>query len=427
MNFNYSVNFKKSVKIIKGNGKSLICNIDNAECIFLSNECVDIINSAIKEKITFNELFEAIEEDKSKEYMKKLVNKLESLHMWSYENNELIQSNQFSISIDITDKCNLRCKHCCISAGEKIKGEDLSHDDLLNLVCKVAKLNPQILTLSGGEPLMREDFREITQSIRDIYDGTLTLMTNAVLIDEDIAAFIAEKYNAVDVSIDGADEQSCTLLRGEGVFEKTIRGINLLKQAGVKKISASMVKTKENQYAVGDFNKLCEEELEVTPMIRSLDNSGRAQSVYDSIKITASREYDEKCAEEAFVSNKIYKHRPQVFACQGAKRQFQIDYRGNIFPCAALMDDKFCLGNVINIDNLKEYFEQRKFEDTEGYKEFNSLLPYNLNGCEECNENILYFSCANEIRRYAEQGILEEVCKENRHYYKLYWGSYESV
>lgn len=426
MNFNYSVNFKKSVKIIKGNGKSLVCNIDNAESIFLSNECVDIINAAIKEKMTFNELLDAIEEDKSKEYMNKLVNKLESLHMWSYENNELIQSNQFSISIDITDKCNLRCKHCCISAGEKIKGEDLSHEDLLNVVYKVAKLNPQILTLSGGEPLMREDFKEITESIRAIYDGTLTLMTNAVLIDEDMAAFIAENYDAVDVSIDGVDEQSCALLRGEGVFEKTIHGINLLKQAGVKQISASMVKTKENHYAVSDFNKLCEE-LKVTPMIRALDNSGRARSIYDNINIIDSREYDEKRAEDSFVKNKIYRLRPQIFACQGAKRQFQIDYTGNIFPCAALMDDKFCLGNVINIDNLKEYFEQRKFEDTEGYKEFNSLLPYNLNGCEECNENILYFSCANEIRRYAEQGILEEVCKENRHYYKLYWGSYESV
>lgn len=426
MNYNTKVRLKNDVRFLCGEKKVLICNMDNAESLFLSSECKEIIETAIKENISFNELIEAIEDKHSREYLIQVINKLDSLRMWDFGDLDLLHSENFDISLDITNDCNLRCRHCCVNAGEIGNSEDLSTEKLLKIVQSIVELNPSILTISGGEPLMRPDFCMIVDKIRLNYNGMLTLMTNATLINERLAEYIKKNFDAVDVSIDGADEKSCSLLRGRGVFEKCINGIQKLKEAGVERISASMVVTTENEYAKYNFVELCKA-LDINPMIRVLDKSGRAKDIYSDIKRNEKYDFNQNKIEELFYADKMYKIQPQVFACQGAKREFQIDYKGNIFPCGALMDDMFCMGNICEIENLKDYLEKRKFEYTSGYKKFKSYFPYNLEKCKDCNVNLLCFSCVNETRRFVESEKKDIFCRENKCYYNLYWRDYENI
>lgn len=426
MNWEALIGWKKSVKFITKEKKTLVANINNGAAQFVSNECIDIINQAIIEKLNFNELLMAIEDQDSRVYMKELIHRLNNIRTWNYEG-EQITSDMYQISLDITNDCNLRCKHCCISAGEMKNGEDLSEAYMADIVEKVILLSPKVITLSGGEPLIRKDFKKIVSQIRNSYKGVLTLMTNATLVDDDMAEFIHRHFDAVDVSIDGADEGSCTILRGEGTFERCIAGINRLKKFGVEHISASMVVTKENEYAKNDFMELCKK-LGLQPMIRSLDNSGRAEEAYENM--VCDEEEEAKPLEkikETFEKSKLYQHQPQVFACQGANTEFQIDYRGNIYPCGALMRDEYCLGSVLNIKNLKEYLESRAFEETEGYKNFFGLHPCNVDKCCDCECNILCFSCINEIRKCKERKTLYKNCEESKYYYSLFWRDYEGV
>lgn len=419
---NSKIGYKSSVHFVKRNNKVLVANTDNGGTVFLTDECYKIINDAIAEKMTFLELIDCIEEEDSKEYMCRLIKNLNNIRAWNYEDNR-IRSDLFEISIDLTNKCNLQCKHCCVSAGDNLCGEDLEHDKIMLLIEKIISLNPANITLSGGEPLIRPDFKEIVLFIRKKYKKQLILMTNATLINEDMAAFIAENFDSVDVSIDGSDEKSCSILRGEGTFDKCIRGIKLLQAHGIQKISASMVLTSENEYAKGDFYALCNE-MGIYPMVRALAPSGRARgNVFPPKDKQVRRNFKE--IKNKFISEKMWKITPQIMTCQGAKIEFQINHIGNIYPCGALMEDEFYLGNALAVADLKKYLEHGLFHEEEGYKNFEKYKPYNLKHCKNCDFGLLCFSCVNDIRNLLNEGKLYEDCKEQSYLYSLYWEDYE--
>lgn len=419
------VQLNKGVKFLEGKGKSLICNTNNAECLFISNECKDIIETAISEKICFGELFESIEDDESRAYMVRLTEELAHLEMWQCGDSDKLDCSVMDISYDITNDCNLRCRHCCVSAGKYGEELDSPKEEVVKNLHKIAMIHPFSIIISGGEPLVRNDFFEIIHQVKEFYDGALMLMTNATLIGKETAAFIEKNFYSVDVSIDGVDEESCSYLRGKGTFQKCLAGIENLKDAGVKKITASMVITSQNKHLKRDFHLLCDR-LEIRPVFRCLDNSGRAKEIFQEAE-KKEADFDFAKMEQSFKRNKTYRAKPQIFACQGAKKEFQIDSRGNIFPCGVLMDDMFSMGNLCEIKDLKDYLENRKFENTEGYRNFRSFFPDQVDICKDCNKNLLCFSCANEVRRFVENGRNKKLCEENQCYFDLYWKEYEGV
>lgn len=68
------------------------------------------------------------------------------------------------------------------------------------------------------------------------------------------------------------------------------------------------------------------------------------------------------------------------------------------------MDDMFSMGNLCEIEDFKDYLENRKYKNTKGYKNFRSFFPDQVELCRDCNKNLLCFSCVNEVRRFVESG-----------------------
>ncbi len=64
------------------------------------------------------------------------------------------------ISIEITNKCSLKCIHCSSESGNEFNNE-LSLNEILSIIEQTKSLGGHILTLSGGEPLLRPDLFEI--------------------------------------------------------------------------------------------------------------------------------------------------------------------------------------------------------------------------------------------------------------------------
>ncbi len=421
-NMDKKVGLKRGLRAIERNNKILLANRDNGGSMFISKECYDIILQAIKENMTFRELVDCIEDDESQKYMLELLEQMANNRFWMYDDRR-INCTDYQISLDITNSCNLRCKHCCVTAGDFKSGEELDENRMMIMLEKIVKLQPASICISGGEPLMRKDFCSIVLFIRDHYKGVLSLMTNATLINEEKAGFIAKYFDYVDVSIDGCDEDSCKILRGEGTFDKCIYGIKLLQKKGVDKISASMVLTKDNEYAKDGFMKLCKK-MNLFPMIRGLDQCGRAEnSVKPPIEKYQKRNMDE--IKNKFIENNLWEIPPQIMTCQGAKIEFQISYTGDIYPCGALMDNEFFLGNIFIIDDLKDYLENNHFHEIEGYKNFISYMPTHIERCKDCDFNLLCFTCVSEIRNMKKTGELYKDCKEQYFVHSLYWEKYE--
>lgn len=61
----------------------------------------------------------------------------------------------------------------------------MSTDEIYRSIRKIAKWNPDNVSISGGEPLVRRDIKEILIYLRKVYNGKITLSTNGLLIDKE--------------------------------------------------------------------------------------------------------------------------------------------------------------------------------------------------------------------------------------------------
>ncbi len=59
------------------------------------------------------------------------------------------------VSIAITNRCNLRCKHCALSSGEKLKNE-LTNKEIFRVIDYMFSKKIPCLEITGGEPLVHE-------------------------------------------------------------------------------------------------------------------------------------------------------------------------------------------------------------------------------------------------------------------------------
>ncbi|NLV85613.1 MAG: radical SAM protein [Clostridiales bacterium] len=131
--------------------------------------------------------------------------------------------------IDPTSSCNLRCKGCW--AADYAKGDSLSFEKLDDIINQSEKLGIMDIQLSGGEPLLRKD--DILRLCRKHRKTTFGVFTNATLIDEEFADGIAEVGNLnMYVSIEGTREET-DFRRGEGVHEKVLKAMSLLKERNI--------------------------------------------------------------------------------------------------------------------------------------------------------------------------------------------------
>lgn len=139
-----------------------------------------------------------------------------------------------SLDLEITARCNQRCSYCYYFDNPCVPYQDLPLEDWLQFLDELGRCAVMRVTLQGGEPFMREDFR-------DIVDGVVrnrmrfSVLTNGTLVTEALAAFIAEtgRCNQVQVSIDGSCAEVHDRTRGKGSFDQAVRGLRLLQRHGV--------------------------------------------------------------------------------------------------------------------------------------------------------------------------------------------------
>lgn len=137
-----------------------------------------------------------------------------------------------SLTIYVTEQCNLRCKHCAIVEG-RMPETTLQLSEILQLIESHTQCyeNPTISFL-GGEPTLRPDLMEMLEFACS-RTARVTMSTNGLLIDEELAGKLAALPLELQVSLDGADPEVHDFIRGKDTFERTWRAIELLAQAGM--------------------------------------------------------------------------------------------------------------------------------------------------------------------------------------------------
>lgn len=108
---------------------------------------------------------------------------------------------------ELTYRCDLRCAHCLVdgggSGGAGEAGAELSADEALGAVDQLADLGLRVVTVTGGEPLLRKDWYGVARRIRE-RGMVLRLSTNGHLLDDGVLTRLEELgTQRVVVSVDG--------------------------------------------------------------------------------------------------------------------------------------------------------------------------------------------------------------------------------
>lgn len=148
------------------------------------------------------------------------------------------------LRISLTDNCNLRCTYCMPEeVYEFAPKEKLMQADEIEAIAKIfVSLGINKIRLTGGEPLVRKDAKEIIQRLAAL-PVTLTMTTNATRIDAFIDDITQANIRSINISLDTLKRDRFIVLTRRDLFDKVTANIDLLLQRGIKvKINAVALK-----------------------------------------------------------------------------------------------------------------------------------------------------------------------------------------
>jgi MoaA/NifB/PqqE/SkfB family radical SAM enzyme len=124
----------------------------------------------------------------------------------------------------ITHKCNLNCNGCYEKTIRPAAKEELTDEELGDIVKQAHELGISFVVIAGGEPFMRKKFFEIT---KDYPDMIFLIFTNGLLLNQDMINTVKKQKNIVPlISLEGCEEETDGV-RGKGVY---IRLENIMKK-----------------------------------------------------------------------------------------------------------------------------------------------------------------------------------------------------
>lgn len=315
--------------------------------------------------------------------------------------------NPVSASFEITSKCNLNCSHCYNMRFQNSMNtkDELNTNQIFNLINAIRELNILELTITGGEPFLRNDIVDILKYIKDNTSMILTIQTNGILLNEDVISDISdflENDDRIQVSLDGTKEIHDSI-RGEGTWEKAIKSLHILCEKGVpieinltptsfnedniidaveslgrldglKEFGASpmAIFTKEDMKYLPDIQKMLANEKKV---IKILDEMGFG---YKSGLRGEFCQFHKIVGEEVDRLNNLNLSTRLItdgVQCSAGITKIHIDSKGQIFPCVYLQFDDFLMGDSTE-NSLKDIWD--KWDITKTLRYLNGTV------CSDC-------------------------------------------
>lgn len=193
--------------------RKLTCNKESALNQYL-NRLMDELDPNVVKTTILNFGFEAML------HGTKTIRKMRTVHNCNIP---------WLILMDPTSACNLHCTGCWAAEyGNKL---NLSYDELSNVVKQGKELGVYFYMFTGGEPLVRKN--DIIKLCEEHHECQFLAFTNGTLVDEAFCQEMKRVGNlALAISLEGSPEVN-DLRRGNGVYEKVMNAMELLKKNGL--------------------------------------------------------------------------------------------------------------------------------------------------------------------------------------------------
>ena len=324
-------------------------------------------------------------------------------------------------SFELTARCNLDCKMCYIHKRANdtvVRKKELTAGEWLDLAAAAQKQGMLLLLLTGGEPLLRPDFREIYAGCRKL--GLLiSINTNGTLMTDEMVAFLAkDPPQRVNLTLYGASPETYERLCGDpGACARAYHAVEQLRQAEVPvKLNYSMTPLNDKDVsAVYAFAKahdlLIQTATYMFPPVRACETgpcairrltpeeAGKARFEYDRYRF--EEEELEKRLERILTGQRIEDPDSECqelpterIRCRAGSTTFWMTYDGQMRPCGMMQ--------VPTVDARTAGFDAAWAQIRREREEI--MLPAKCTACQW--KNICEFCPA---ACYAENGRFETV------------------
>lgn len=145
-----------------------------------------------------------------------------------------------NLRVSLTQSCDQNCIYCHREGQwSRFSGDEMSADDVVELVEVAKARGVEKVKLTGGEPLLRTDLEEIVERIspglRDI-----SMTTNGTFLAERAESLAAAGLDRVNVSLDSLDPDVYRLVTG-GEVEDVVAGIDAAVEADLYPVKVNVV------------------------------------------------------------------------------------------------------------------------------------------------------------------------------------------
>ncbi|MCI8371889.1 MAG: radical SAM protein [Lachnospiraceae bacterium] len=142
-----------------------------------------------------------------------------------------------SVTLDITNRCNMRCSHCFNRSGDSTVynfDNELTKEELIDVVQQIAELMPTQCCICGGEPLLNRNVFEVIRILSE--KGIMVnMVSNGLLLTKEVAQNLKNAgISNVQISVDGLGYQHDLFRNMDGAFDKAILAIENLKNANIE-------------------------------------------------------------------------------------------------------------------------------------------------------------------------------------------------
>lgn len=184
------------------------------------------------------------------------------------------------LRISVTDRCNFRCSYCMPEEvfGEKyqfLKREKLlTFEEITRLTRLIVGQGAVKLRLTGGEPLMRQDFHKLIGMLASI-DGVedIAMTTNAYFLPDKAHALKAAGLQRITVSLDSLDNDTFRAMNGgRADVGQVLAGIDAAVAAGFAPIKINaVVKRGVNDHTIVDMARYARDNGHILRFIEYMD------------------------------------------------------------------------------------------------------------------------------------------------------------
>lgn len=137
------------------------------------------------------------------------------------------------LRLSLTDKCNLRCHYCMpVDATFMDESSYLSVDEYHTIVSELCDYGLEELRLTGGEPLMRKSFREITARLAELPLKKIGLTTNGIFLDKHLPDLKRHRVQFLNISLDSLNEENFRKITFGNHLKRILRNIEMAQELG---------------------------------------------------------------------------------------------------------------------------------------------------------------------------------------------------